>query len=164
VAGTEQPPTDDARSAFLADAARAAASSLGDDAVLAGIVSGLHELHPGWDWTGIYLLRSGVLELGPFAGAPTEHTRIEIGVGVCGTAVATGANQRIDDVDELDNYLACSVGTRSELVVLIRHDGEIVGQLDIDSDETGTFTDADERFLERLAEVVSGRCAAAASD
>jgi GAF domain-containing protein len=108
-------------------------------------------------------LRDGVLELGPFVGEPTEHVRIEVGVGVCGTAVATGENQLVDDVNALDNYLACSVGTRSELVVLIRHEGEVVGQFDVDSDEPERFAVADERFLERLAEVVAARCAGLAA-
>jgi GAF domain-containing protein len=149
----------DRRTDLIAEATRLAASDADAEAVIAKVVGRLHELHDGWDWVGVYVMRDGVLELGPFVGEPTEHRRIEVGVGVCGTAVATGSNQRIDDVNELENYLACSVGTRSELVVLIRDGREIVGQFDVDSDEPATFTDDDERFLERLAEVVSGRCA-----
>jgi GAF domain-containing protein len=149
----------DRRSDLLAEASRLAAAGADADAVLAEVVGRLHELHERWDWVGVYVMRDGVLELGPFVGEPTEHRRIEVGVGVCGTAVATGTNQRIDDVAELENYLACSVGTRSELVVLIREGSEIVGQFDVDSDEPGAFTEEDERFLEQLAAVVAGRCA-----
>ena len=147
------------RSELLDEAGRLAGSDLADEAVIARVVERLHETCPGWDWVGVYVLRGGVLELGPYVGEPTEHTRIEVGVGVCGTAVATGANQLVDDVNALDNYLACSVGTRSEIVVLIRHEGEVVGQFDVDSDEPGRFTAEDERFLGRLAEVVAARCA-----
>ena len=155
--------TTDRRSRLLDEAGRLAGSDLPDEDVVGRVVARVHEMSPGWDWVGVYVLRGGVLELGPFVGEPTEHTRIEVGVGVCGTAVATGANQLVDDVDALDNYLACSVGTRSELVVLIRHEGEVVGQFDVDSDEPGRFGAGDERFLERLAEVVAARCAGLAA-
>jgi L-methionine (R)-S-oxide reductase len=77
--------------------------------------------------------------------------------------VAQDRNQLVDDVRELDNYLACSLSTRSELVVLIREDGRIVGQFDIDSDERGAFTQEDEALLEELATVVAPRAASLAA-
>lgn len=107
----------------------------------------------------------GVLVIGPFAGSedPPDHSRIEVGDGVCGTAVAENKNQIVRDVRELDNYLACSLHTRSELVVLIHHDNEIVGQFDIDSDTVGAFTQEDEQLLEDLAELIATRVAALAA-
>jgi L-methionine (R)-S-oxide reductase len=141
------------------------ASDAPDDEVLEDVVRLVHEAHPRWDWSGIYLLVDGTLVVGPFAGSeePPEHSRIEVGDGVCGTAVAQDRNQLVDDVRELDNYLACSLSTRSELVVLIREDGRIVGQFDIDSDERGAFTQEDEALLEELATVVAPRAASLAA-
>lgn len=140
------------------------ASDAPDDEVLEEVVRLVHEAHPRWDWSGIYLLVDGTLVVGPFAGSeePPEHSRIPVGDGVCGTAVAQDRNQLVDDVRELDNYLACSLSTRSELVVLIREDGRIVGQFDIDSDERGAFTQEDEALLEELATVVAPRVASLA--
>src|SRR5580698_6694523 len=85
-----------------------------------------------FDWVGIYVLSGDTLELGPYIGAPTEHTRIKVGVGVCGTAVARNEDLNVPDVSASDNYLACSIETQSELVVLIHdRDGNILGQIDI---------------------------------
>jgi GAF domain-containing protein len=126
--------------------------------VLMDVVSILAKARPSWDWVGIYVLAGDTLVLGPYAGAPTEHTRIPVGVGVCGTAVAQGFNMVVDDVARLDNYLACSATTRSELVVLIRHDGQIVGQFDVDSDQPAAFGPADEALLDELAGLVATHC------
>ena len=113
---------------------------------------------PGWDWTGIYLLAGDALVLGPYAGEPTEHVRIPVGVGVCGTAVAEHRTVVVDDVAALDNYLACSVGTRSEIVVLIEDGGEVVAQFDVDSDTPARFGAEDEALLTRLAPLVAPGC------
>ncbi|MBC8102931.1 MAG: GAF domain-containing protein, partial [Cytophagales bacterium] len=87
---------------------------------------------PHYHWVGVYLLDGGVLNLGPYVGAATEHTLIPVGRGVCGTAVAEGRNLVVDDVRTLDNYLSCSLDTRSEIVVLIRdpETSQILGQID----------------------------------
>jgi L-methionine (R)-S-oxide reductase len=107
-----------------------------------------------FDWVGVYLLEGDVLELGPYVGAPTDHVRIPVGRGVCGTAVAEDRDINVPDVRELDNYIACSVGTRSELVVLIREpgSGRVLGQLDLDSDRVAAFTPEDERELKLVAD------------
>jgi L-methionine (R)-S-oxide reductase len=139
---------------------RAALDRSGDAAdALMEVVSVLSVARPAWDWVGIYLLAGDTLVLGPYAGAPTEHTRIPVGRGVCGTAVAEGFNMIVDDVTRLDNYLACSPTTRSELVVLVRHDGEVVGQFDVDSDQPAAFGPADEALLEDVAALVAPHCA-----
>ncbi len=103
-------------------------------------------------WVGIYWLTGDHLTLGPYVGKPTEHSRIAIGQGVCGTAVVEGRNQVIADVREVANYLACSVATRAEIVVLIRRHGEIIGQIDADSDTPGAFDHSDEALLTSVAE------------
>jgi putative methionine-R-sulfoxide reductase with GAF domain len=136
-----------------------------DERVIAEVVRLVHDAHPLWDWSGIYLLVDGTLVVGPFAGSsePPEHSRIEVGDGVCGIAVAEDKNQLVEDVRELVNYLACSLSTRSELVVLIREGGRIVGQFDIDSDEQGAFTKEDEVLLEEIAALISPRVASLAA-
>jgi GAF domain-containing protein len=138
------------------------ASGAPDEEVLGKVVRRVHEAHPSWDWSGIYLLVGDTLVLGP-ATAPADHSRIGIGEGVCGTAVAEDKNQLVEDVREVDNYLACSIHTRSEIVVLIRDGDKIVGQFDIDSDTVGAFTTEDERLLDELADLVAPRVASLAA-
>lgn len=106
-----------------------------------------------YDWVGIYLLDGDALELHNYIGKHTDHTRIAVGQGVCGTAVAEDRDLNIPDVHAIDNYLACSLETVSELVVLIRRpDGSIAGQLDLDSDRRAAFGERDERELRRVAD------------
>jgi L-methionine (R)-S-oxide reductase len=102
------------------------------------------------------------LVLGPCT-APVDHSRIGVGEGVCGTAVSEDRNQVVDDVREVDNYLACSIHTRSELVVLIKDSDKIVGEFDIDSDTVGAFRRQDEALLEEMGLLISGRVASLAA-
>ena len=104
-----------------------------------------------YNWVGIYLLEGDTLVLHNYVGKPAEHTEIPVGRGVCGTAIAERANQIVDDVTAVDNYLACSLETRAEIVVLIRRGDEIFGQIDIDSDTPGAFSNEDEALLDRVA-------------
>ncbi|MGN6393532.1 MAG: GAF domain-containing protein, partial [Gemmatimonadales bacterium] len=92
------------------------------------------------------------LELEAHAGRDTEHTRIAVGQGVCGTAVATGQDQNVPDVRSIGNYLACNVWTRSELVVLIRRGATILGQIDVDSDVPDPFTPDEEAAVRKVAD------------
>jgi L-methionine (R)-S-oxide reductase len=120
------------------------------------IVELLSEL-PTYSSNFIYRLEGDDLVLDAFTGEATDHTRIPVGRGVCGTAVAENANQLIEDVSKLENYLCCSVKTKSEIVVLIRRHGEILGQIDIDGHEIGAFDKGDEAFLEELAAILTDR-------
>ena len=138
------------------------ASGGADEEVLNEVVRRIHDARPLWDWSGIYLLAGDVLVLGPRT-APADHSRIAIGEGVCGTAVSEEKNQVVEDVREVENYLACSIHTRSELVVLIRDSGKIVGEFDIDSDTVGAFSAQDEALLEEMGALVSGRVASLAA-
>ena len=88
-----------------AEAEAALTGDLPDDDALRRVVEILSAAHPAWGWVGVYLLAGETLLLGPYAGPPTEHTRIPVGVGVCGTAVALDSNVVVDDVAALDNYL-----------------------------------------------------------
>jgi L-methionine (R)-S-oxide reductase len=109
---------------------------------------------PHYNWVGFYMLdpqNSDVLVLGPFHGAPTEHVRIPVSEGICGAAVAKGETIIVDDVNADDRYLACSTETRSEIVVPIHANGQIVGEIDIDSHDLHAFGEGDRTFLERCA-------------
>lgn len=111
----------------------------------------------GYDWCGIYRLEGNDLVLDSFVGSDTEHTRISVGRGVCGTAVMDEANQIVEDVDAVENYLSCNPNVRSEIVVLIRRKGEILGQIDIDSHVPARFNEQDEALLMRLAAALADR-------
>lgn len=128
------------------------------DDPLAAAVGHLATASPLFDWVGIYLLNGDTLELGPYVGAPTEHTRIAVGVGVCGTAVARNADMNVPDVHAAENYLACSIETKSELVVLIRDAaGRIVGQIDIDSHTPRAFGAREETLVRDVADRLGER-------
>ena len=126
------------------------------DALAQTVVETVREVMPQASWVGVYWLRGGVLELGPYVGAATEHTRIPVGTGICGTAVAEDADQLVDDVREVENYLACSTAVRSELVVLIRWRGEIIGQLDLDAEAIGAFSRDDHCVLRAVSDGFAG--------
>lgn len=103
----------------------------------------------------LYMLHGEELVLEGFAGRETEHTRIPVGQGVCGTAVATGEDQNVGDVRAIGNYIACNIWTRSELVVLIRRGPTVLGQIDIDSDVADPFTADEEAEVRKVAEALA---------
>jgi GAF domain-containing protein len=128
------------------------------EVALAAICELLAREVPHYDWVGFYLVdpeRPQELVLGPFEGAPTEHTRIAFGQGICGQAAATELTFVVQDVSQETNYLSCSPHVRSEIVVPIFKDGAVVGELDIDSHELAPFTDADQAFLEAVCAEVA---------
>lgn len=100
----------------------------------------------------LYMLHGEELLLEAWSGRETEHTRIPVGKGVCGTAVATGTDQNVGDVRAIGNYIACNTFTRSELVVLIRRGETILGQIDVDSDVPDPFTPAEEAAVRAVAD------------
>jgi GAF domain-containing protein len=131
------------------------AAGVSRDGALKEAVRILKETRDNYNWVGIYLLEGDMLVLHNYIGKPTDHTHIPVGRGVCGTAVSEAKNQIVDDVTALDNYLACSLETRSEIVVLIRRGDEIFGQIDIDSDLPRAFSSDDESLLEGVARVLA---------
>lgn len=123
---------------------------------LANVSAAVYEWLPDLNWAGFYLLKGGELVLGPFQGRPA-CVRIEVGKGVCGTAVAEGASQVVADVHAFPGHIACDARSRSEIVIPLRDaDGRIVGVLDLDSPELGTFDDADRAGLEAVASDLAG--------
>ena len=116
--------------------------------ILANAAALLYERLSDVNWAGFYLMRGGVLILGPFAGKPA-CTVIEPGKGVCGTAVAENAVQRVDNVHEFSGHIACDSASNSEIVLPVYLNGEIYGVLDIDSPLYNRFTPADEDGLRK---------------
>lgn len=111
----------------------------------------LKEQMPDYSWVGIYLLDGQELRLGPFRGAPSPHTRIPLNQGICGAAASTKETIIVDDVDADPRYLACSLATRSEIVVPIMRGNDVLGEIDIDSDKKAAFGPADRELLEAVA-------------
>lgn len=124
------------------------------DAIMREAVKELKAADRRYNFVGIYMLNAAENELWlhNYSGEPTDHAKIAVGVGVCGTAVAENANQNVPDVTKVGNYLSCSPRTKSELVVLIKSDNEILGQIDIDAKELNAFPDADQQAIELIAD------------
>lgn len=110
-----------------------------------------------YNWVGFYF-RNGNKEelvLGPYVGAPTDHTVIPFGKGICGQVAVSNENFVVPDVTAQDNYIACSITVKAEIVVPIFVNGENIGQIDIDSNTPNPFTKDDERFLEFVCAKIS---------
>jgi GAF domain-containing protein len=98
------------------------------------------------NWAGFYILRENALVLGVFQGLPACN-RVEVGKGVCGTAVSEMKLQRIDDVSEFPGHIACDSASKSEMVIPIIKEGIVYGVLDLDSPELGRFTELEEKYM-----------------
>lgn len=123
------------------------------DALLGSAVRYVASLSPRFNWVGIYILKGKALHLGPFVGAPTERRRISVGRGICGTAILKECDMIVPNVNESDIYLACSLETQSEMVILIRdRKGEICGQIDVDSHVQNAFGAEEERSVREVAQ------------
>jgi GAF domain-containing protein len=112
---------------------------------------------PHYTWVGIYLVEGNDLVLGPFLGKPSPHTRIPVGSGICGAAASEKDTIVVDDVNADPRYLACSLETQSEIVVPIMRGGDVLGEIDIDSDARAAFKTDDRRLLERVAALLGGK-------
>lgn len=116
---------------------------------MANVAAMIHETFGFW-WTGFYRVQEGVLVLGPFQG-PLACTRIRKGKGVCGTAWKEAKTQVVPDVEQFPGHIACSSASKSEIVVPLIHNGEVIAVLDIDSEYLNTFDETDREWLERIA-------------
>lgn len=110
-----------------------------------------------YNWVGFYFKNGDKdeLKLGPYVGEPTDHTIIPFGKGICGQVAVSNKNFVVPDVSAQDNYIACSITVKAEIVVPIFVNGENVGQIDIDSNTPDPFTEDDERFLEFVCKQVA---------
>jgi L-methionine (R)-S-oxide reductase len=127
----------------------------GREGVLRVAAEKIRAAGPPYTSVYLYMLHGNELVLEAHAGRDTDHTRIPVGVGVCGTAVASGQDQNVPDVRAVENYLACNTWTRSELVVLIRRGSLILGQIDIDSDVPDPFTAEEEAAVKQVADALA---------
>jgi L-methionine (R)-S-oxide reductase len=122
------------------------------------MVKRLHDKMLKYNWVGFYMLEPGakppVLVLGAFEGAMTPHTRIPLNQGICGAAASSGQTVVVDDVAKDSRYLACSLETKSEIVVPVFAHGKVVGELDIDSHFPAAFTTEHQEFVQHCATLV----------
>lgn len=120
-------------------------------------VSTLEARLPDYAWVGIYLLDGNELVLGPYVGTPSPHTHIPLGRGICGAAASEKTTIIVDDVNADPRYLACSVETKSEIVVPIMRGARALGEIDIDSDQPAAFGPRDRALLEPAAALLADR-------
>ncbi|HUL14715.1 MAG TPA: GAF domain-containing protein [Terriglobales bacterium] len=137
---------------------RLAAGANSGTELMNGVVALLHERLTKYNWVGFYMLEKDgtgdVLILGAFRGTMTPHTRIALNQGICGAAASTGKTIVVDDVQKDARYLACSLETKSEIVVPIFVNGKVAGELDIDSHFLAAFGADDRTLCEHAADVV----------
>ena len=135
------------RGAFTRDAGRTALLQLAAERIRLS----------GEPYTSVYMymLHGDELVLEAYSGRDTDHTRIPVGKGVCGTAVATATDQNVPDVRARENYIACNTWTRSELVVLIRRGNTILGQVDVDSDSLDPFDTDEQAAVKQVADALA---------
>jgi GAF domain-containing protein len=149
--------TDMDRDGLLTAIRSAVAAAPNADSAMQQAVRLLKDGVPHYTWVGIYVLDGKELVLGPFLGKPSPHTRIPLGQGICGAAATDKATLVVDDVNADPRYLACSIETRSEIVVPIMIDGDVLGEIDIDSDKPAAFGSADRALLEPVAALLADR-------
>jgi len=128
--------------------------------LMSAMVKLLHERMLKYNWVGFYMIEEDpagkppILVLGPFEGAMTPHTRIPLHQGICGAAASSGKTVVVDDVSKDSRYLACSLETKSEIVVPVFVRGKVVGELDIDSHFPAAFKDEDRNLVEYCAGLI----------
>jgi GAF domain-containing protein len=124
------------------------------------VVARLSEARPNYNWVGFYMLepkadsKDSLLVLGPYVGAATPHTHIPLNQGICGAAASRGETVVVDDVNSDPRYLACSIETKSEIVVPVFAHGKVIGELDIDSHSPAAFGLDDRQLCEAAAQIV----------
>jgi L-methionine (R)-S-oxide reductase len=143
------------------EAERLSSSARTPDQLMKDITLLLNREMLKYNWVGFYLLEPGteppVLVLGHYQGAMTPHTRIPLNQGICGAAASSGKTVVVDDVNNDPRYLACSLETKSEIVVPVFVRGRVEGELDIDSHFPAAFTPEDRELVEYCAELVGKR-------
>ncbi|MFH1687556.1 MAG: GAF domain-containing protein [bacterium] len=148
----------DSERSQLVDNIRIAIAALDNESdVLRTAAELIDAFSDGFNWTGFYIMRGKHLEVGPYVGPKTEHTKIELNRGICGAAATSQKTIRVDDVLTDPRFLACSVSTRAEIVVPLMDGDECLGEIDIDSDQPSFFSPQDQQMLEGVAAVVVSR-------
>ncbi|HSH00715.1 MAG TPA: GAF domain-containing protein, partial [candidate division Zixibacteria bacterium] len=137
---------------ILHDIDRALTDASDTEAALRAVVEILDRDVPHYTWTGFYMVDGEELQVGPYVGDPTPHTRIKIGEGICGAAAEAKETIIVDDVNADPRYLACSISTKSEIVVPLLDGDRCLGEIDIDSNKPAAFDQSDRELLEAVAE------------
>lgn len=114
----------------------------------------INRFYSHFEWVGYYFLKEGKLHVGPYIGNKTPHAVIDLNAGICGAAVSQKNTIVVDDVNSDPRYLACSLEAKSEIVIPIRHKGEIIGELDIDSSKPAAFGKSEKEVLEAVVREV----------
>jgi len=151
------PTTIQESAAIAAEFDKLAARAANADALMNSIVSLLHEKLTRYNWVGFYMIDpndANMLVLGPFRGSMTPHTRIPLNQGICGAAASSGKTVVVDNVNNDPRYLACSIETKSEIVVPVFAKGRVVGELDIDSHVHAAFGPDDRKLCEHAAQLL----------
>ena len=149
--------TDQERDGLMTAISSAIAAAPNADTAMKQTVALLKDGMRDYTWVGIYLLSGTELVLGPYVGTPSPHTRIPLGRGICGAAATEKATIVVDDVNADPRYLACSIETRSEIVVPIMQGANVLGEIDIDSDRPAAFGRPDRELLEPIASLLAER-------
>lgn len=149
--------TGHARARLADEVAKAIDNKNSEKEILETAARLIDESSDGYDWTGFYMVKNGQLEVGPYVGLETPHKTIQLGEGICGAAASLKETVLIDDVNADPRFLACSITTKSEIVVPLMDGDTCIGEIDIDSNRSAFFTDEDRRVLEEVAKVVVDR-------
>jgi len=151
--------TDMDRDGLMTAISSAIAAAPAPKSAMQQVVRLLKDANPHYSWVGIYVLEGDELVLGPYLGKPSPHTRIPPGRGICGAAATEKATIVVDDVNADPRYLACSIETKSEIVVPIMRGNDVLGEIDIDSDQPAAFGARDRALLEPVAALLAERLA-----
>jgi len=151
--------TDTDRDGLMTALQSAIAAAPAPESAMQQAVRLLKDAMPHYSWVGIYVLEGDELVLGPYLGKPSPHTRIPLGRGICGAAATEKATIVVDDVNADPRYLACSIETKSEIVVPIMRGDRVLGEIDIDSDQAAAFGARDRALLEPVAAMLADRLA-----
>ncbi|MCK4572885.1 MAG: GAF domain-containing protein [candidate division Zixibacteria bacterium] len=148
---------DDARSQLVDNIRIAIADKRTETEVLAAAAELIDSFSDGYNWTGFYLKRGNAFEVGPYIGEETPHKKIDFNQGICGSAASQKKTVVVDDVNLDPRYLACSLSTRSEIVVPLMNGERCLGEIDIDSSRPAFFNRQDQQMLEAIADTIVKR-------
>ena len=125
--------------------------------VLKTAVEIISDFSDGFSWTGVYMMNNGILEVGPYVGPETPHTKIPLNSGICGAAASQKKSIIVEDVTADPRFLACSPHTKSEIVVPLMDGDTVLGEIDIDSNQRGFFSSEDKKMFEKIAATLVNR-------
>ncbi len=142
---------DDERKQLIDNIRIALSDKESENEILKAAVELIDAYSAGFNWTGVYMKRDDVLEIGPYVGPKTTHTKIELNSGICGAAATEKKSIVVDDVTADSRFLSCTPDTRSEIVVPLMDGDNCLGEIDIDSNQNSFFSNDDRLMLEEIA-------------